>query len=396
MPHSPSEASNRTAWNAGIDFPAARKRTYLNAASVALMPEAASKAVVDWQHDLAENGTLHFDEVAEDRVFDVLRERFAALIGAAPHDVAIGSSATELLASLAWAVSPPAGRTVVTTDIVFPSTAYPWSRVARATGAEVRFVKAVGGVIDEDELIAAIDERTAVVSICQVEYSNGQRYDLARLASATERVGALLVVDASQSVGSVPIDVRTTPIDALITTSYKWLCGPFGVGLLYLNPKWHTRLDPGLVGWRTNAAIYDLRADRCVPHPDARRFEFSTMAYGAAIGLAVAIDDLHRLGIDRIHAHGVGLGTRLIEGLESLGAEVVSPVRAEARSPIVSARFPGLTPKDVVQHLGREGVVVSPRRDLVRFSPHLYNTEADIDRALAVLGKISSSGLQDT
>ncbi len=366
-------------------FPAAAKRTYLNSASVSLMVKTAEQAVTDWQRDLAENGTLNFDEAAEDRVFDDLRVGFAGLIGAQPTDVAIASTATELIASVAWALMPDSDRNIVTTDIVFPSTAYPWARVARVTGAQMRFVPSTGGVIDEDRLIDAIDERTAAVSVCSVEYSNGQRYDLVRLTEAAHRVGAFVLVDASQSLGAVPLSVADAPVDAVVTTSYKWLCGPFGVGLLYLAPEWQSRLDPGLVGWRTHAEIYDLRADRCVMHGDARRFEFATMAYGCAIGLERSIALLRQVGIDRILSYDLALGDRLIAGLHRLGATVVSPQAKGARSPIVSARFPNRTPKDVVRGLGQAGVVASVRRDVVRFSPHLYTTDADIDRALDCL-----------
>ena len=370
------------------DFPAAAKVTYLNAASVALMPRPADAATAAWHRDIAENGTLNFDEVAEERVFDDLRSGFAALIGARPTEIAVGSSATEMISSVAWALMPASGKRIVTTDVVFPTTAYPWARVARHSGAAVHFVHACDGVIDEDELVAAIDHRTAVVTICHVEYATGQRYALERLAEACKKVGAFLLVDASQSVGAVPLEIDAMPVDAIVTTSYKWLCGPFGVGLLYLSPEWQARLDPGIVGWRTHAEVYDLRADRCVPHDDTRRFESSTMAYGAAVGLGRSIGYLRDAGLDRIAAHVMALADRLIGGLSALGASIISPLDPAARSPIVSARFPGREPRDVVGHLGREGVVVSARRDGVRFSPHLYNTEADIDRALEVLRRL--------
>ena len=371
------------------DFPAATERAYLNAASVALMPRPATDAVTAWYTDLAQHGTLHFDEAAEDRVFDHLRASFAGLICARPQDVAVASSATELIQSLAWALMPGAGRNIVTTEVVFPTTAYPWARVARHSGASLRFVPAPGGVVDEDQLIAAIDDGTAVVSVCQVEYSNGQRYNLNRLADAARRSGAFLLVDASQALGHVPFDVAETPVDAVVTTSYKWLCGPFGVGLLYLAPEWQARLDPGIVGWRTHAEMWDLRADRCVTHQDARRFEFSTMAYGCAIGLTRSIDYLRAVGIPRVFAHTLALGDQLVDGLQQLGWELVSPQHPNARSAIVSARLPGRSPEEVVHHLGQAGVVVSARRDLVRFSPHLYNTDDDVERALEALRRIA-------
>ncbi len=157
------------------EFPAASKSTYLNSASVALMPRSAANYLEEWQRDIADNGTLNFDEIAEEAVFDGLRASFAGLLGSAATDIAVASSASEMIASIAWAVMPRAGTKIVTTDIIFSTTAYPWARVARHTGAEMHFVRAEDGVIDEEALISAIDQRTSVVSICHVEYSTGQR-----------------------------------------------------------------------------------------------------------------------------------------------------------------------------------------------------------------------------
>ena len=121
-------------------FPAISKSTYLNAASIALMYKGASEAAVAWQRDLAENGTLSFDEAAEQNVFSSLHEVFAKLIGAKFRDIAVGSSFSELVASLAWAMMPGRGENIVGVDVVFPSTIYPWLRVAHTTGCEVRLL----------------------------------------------------------------------------------------------------------------------------------------------------------------------------------------------------------------------------------------------------------------
>ncbi|MER9435870.1 aminotransferase class V-fold PLP-dependent enzyme [Mesorhizobium sp. M0618] len=374
------------------DFPATAKLTYLNAANVALMPRAASDYVEAWQRDIAENGSLNFDEVAEDLVFDKVRGAFAKLIGAGPHDIAVASSASEFVSSIAWAVMPPAGTRIVTTDIVFPSTSYPWARVARHTGAEMHYVAARDGVVDEEGLIAAIDERTSVVSISHVEYSTGQRFNLKRISDAAARVGAFFMVDASQSLGAVPLDVREVAIDALVTTSYKWLCGPFGVGLAYISPKRQQAMDPGITGWRSHSEIYDLQAERCVYHNDARRFEFSTMAYGCAGALAESIEYLHAIGIPNIMNRNLALADQLIRGISGLDIHVVSPLSREARSSIVSCKFPHIESKTVVQRLVEKQIFVSPRRDYFRISPHLYNTSRDIDRLveeLAAIGKVN-------
>jgi cysteine desulfurase / selenocysteine lyase len=269
------------------DFPASRKSVYLNTASVCLMYSGAERAVVEWMHDLAENGTIHFDEAAEERAFATLHASAARLFSCRPEEIAVGSSATELLASLAWAVAPTAGSNIVSTGLEFPSTIYPWARVARHTGAEVRLADMKGDYHRADDLIGLIDPGTAVVCVSDVIYSTGQRLDVAGLAEAAHRNGALLIIDATQSAGGIPIDVGALGVDALITASYKWLCGPFGVAVMYLAPHLHERLEPGLVGFRSHEQMWDLRADRLkLPH----RFEFRTMAYGCAPGLASSID----------------------------------------------------------------------------------------------------------
>ncbi|WP_054313338.1 aminotransferase class V-fold PLP-dependent enzyme [Mesorhizobium sp. 1M-11] len=372
------------------DFPATAKLTYLNAANVALMPRSASDTVEAWQRDIAENGSLNFDEVAEDLVFDEVRGAFARFIGATSTDVAVASSASEFVSSIAWAVMPKAGTRIVTTDIVFPSTSYPWARVARHTGAEMHYVASTDDVVDEDQLIAAIDDRTSVVSISHVEYSTGQRFDLKRISDAAARVGAFFLVDASQSLGAVPLDVSEVAIDALVTTSYKWLCGPFGVGLAYISPRRQQTLDPGITGWRFHSEIYNLQAQRCVYHNDARRFEFSTMAYGCAAALAKSIDYLQEIGVSNIMRRNLALADQLVKGISDLDIHLATPLAPEARSSIVSGKFRHIESKSVVRKLVEKQIFVSPRRDYFRVSPHLYNTPRDIDRLveeLAVIGK---------
>ncbi len=132
------------------DFPASYKCTYLNAANVALMYQGAEKAIIEWQKDLGENGSINFDETAEATVFRDLHSASARLFNARPEDIAAGSSATELISSLAWAVAPESETNVVSTDIVFPSTLYPWLRVARHTNCEVRLAKGQNGYANPD------------------------------------------------------------------------------------------------------------------------------------------------------------------------------------------------------------------------------------------------------
>lgn len=367
------------------EFPAAQKCTYLNAANVGLMCREASQAMADWQSDIAENGSNNFDEEAEEGVFDALHAAAARLFHGAPDDIAAGSSATELMSSLAWAILPGAGTNVVSVDSAFPTAVYPWRRVANHTGCAIRLVHARNGYADPDELASLIDDQTAVVCLSHVEFRSGQRYDLARFAEKAHAHGALLIVDATQSAGAIPIDAPAAGVDAVIAGAYKWLCGPFGAAVLYLAPHLQTRFEPGLVGFRSNADLWNIHADQLTYPDTARRYEFSTMAYGCAIGLTRAIEYLVDVGIDRIFAYNQQLADTLINGLEHLGAEVTSPRNPAERSAIVTVRFPGHDPANVVEQLKAARVMVVRRGDIVRFSPHLYNRREDITQALEVV-----------
>ena len=370
------------------DFPTANKFVSLNAANVALMYHGAHQAIIEWQDDVALNGSNNFDDNSEETVFRELHQVASRLINAVPEDIAAGSSATELLCSLAWAISPSKDQNVVSTEIVFPSTVYPWQRVASSTGCEIRLAKEKDNFIHINEIITLIDQHTAVVCISHVEYGNGQTFDLHLLAEAAHNHGALLVVDATQSAGAIPIDVQACPVDALISGAYKWLCGPFGAAFMYLAPHLQTKLEPGLVGFRSHKNMWDLDASRIDYPQTAQKFEFSTMAFGCAVGLTRAINFLNDVGVENIFQHNRQLADRLIEGLQTRGAVITSPLEDKSRSSIVRAHFENIGSNKIIQSFKRAGVFVSRRGDSIRFSPHLYNSISDIDKALAEIDNI--------
>lgn len=370
------------------DFPAAQKYAYLNAASIAIMYNGAASSVIDWQKDLAENGTMNFDEEAEEKTFEDLHKAASRLFNAKADDIAVASNATELMSSLAWAVAPRPGTNVVSTDVAHPSTIYPWVRVSSHMNYEVRWARGKNGYVRPADVGQLIDNRTSVVCISHVEYGGGQLYDLAHLADKAHAHGALLVVDATQSAGAVPIDVKSSGVDALVTSAYKWLCGPFGVAVLYLTPDLQNKLDPGLVGWRSHKDMWDFQSDRLEYPSTAKRFEFSTMAYGSAIGLARAIEYLLEVGVEKIFEHNKRLSNLLIQGLEERNAEILSPKNDEERSSIVTVRFPAKNSSEIANHLNAAKVMVSARKDFIRFSPHLYNEAADIQKALEEIDRI--------
>jgi len=368
---------------ADIDlYPPAARFAYLDAASVGLMHKGAAETINRWQRALADEGTVAFDEQAEAEILGGLASAAARLLNARPEDVAVGSSETVLMASLAWALAPGAGRTVVASDVSHPSTVYPWLRVARTTGAAMRWARGENRYVAPEAIEALIDDRTAVVCLSHVEYGTGQVHDLARLASVAHRHGARLVVDATQSAGQIPLDVAASGVDAVAASTYKWLCGPFGAGFLYVSPELQ-QAEPGIVGWRSHEDIWDFRADRLRYPSSAKRYEFGTMAYGTALGAAEAMRYLLELGIENIAAHNRSVADELGAGLEALGAEILSPRREQERSAVVAARFAGRDSRELAAALKRRGAIASLRGDFIRFSPHLYNDSGDVERVLS-------------
>tara|TARA_Y100000590_G_scaffold466693_1_gene642947 strand:+ start:2953 stop:4104 length:1152 start_codon:yes stop_codon:yes gene_type:complete len=360
------------------DFPKRDDLIYLNAANVALMYEGCRATISDWYNDVAFNGSINFNESAETEVFDSIHDLAAQLFNVNPTDIAVGSSATELLSSLAWAIAPKKGENIVSTDIVFPSTIYPWQRVANTTGATIKLARGKDNYLDPDDIVKLIDQQTAVVCISHVEYGNGQLFDLEKLSDAAHAVGAFFIIDATQSAGAIPIDGNIVSIDALVCSAYKWLCGPFGVAIMYLNPKLQYNLEPGLVGFRSHKDMWKLDP-RKIEYPDtAKKFEFSTMAFGCARGLEASIRYILDIGVKTIFTHNRLLTDQLIAGLIKQNAQIISPVNDKERSAIVTVNFQGCNSATLVQKLKHQQIFVSLRSNTIRFSPHFYNTKDDI------------------
>ncbi len=365
-------------------FPPAERHVYLDAASVGLSHKGGAEAISKWQNALAEEGTIAFDEQAEVECLDNLNAATASLFNATVDDIAIASSETVLMQSLAWAVMPESGSRIIATDITHPSTIYPWMRVSDHTGAQVHWIRADDSqTIDPDELEASIDDSTSVVCLSQCEYGTGQQYDLKRFADKAHRHGAILVVDATQSAGQVPVDA-CSGVDAVATSTYKWLCGPFGTGMMYVSPALQ-QLNPGILGWRSHKDMWDFQADRLELANNAKRYEFGTMAYGTAFGATESVRHLLETGIENVAAHNAQVSKHLIAGLQDLGAEVLGPKDDANRSATVAVRFPGKNSRDFAKTLKDANVIASLRRDFIRFSPHYYNNIDDIDQGLKAI-----------
>ena len=372
------------------DFPLLDEVTYLNAASMGLVPRPVQEQAAAFDRELALRGTTWFDEAQEVGVLDRARSAAAKLFNASPEAIAITTSATEAFCQVAWWLRPAQGANIVSIDLEFPSVTYPWFRVAAETGADVRLVQAKDdpASLSLDTVAALVDDQTAVICVSHVQFATGHRFALDELACLAHAHNATLVIDATQSAGMVPIDVQASGVDILVAGGYKWLGAAFGAAVCYVGPKLLAEIDPPFVGWRSTTEPYALDATHMSLAPSARRLEFSTMSYGSGVALGAGIEYILDLGIDRILAHDLALATRLIAGLDNLGATILTPRDDQARAGIVTARFPGRDGEEVAARLNEAGVIVSPRFGSTRFSTHVFNRAEDVDHALSVVARM--------
>lgn len=382
--------SGRPALSPRSDFPVLEEVVYLNTGSIGLEPLPVRHAAEELGGQIAGRGTVGFDDEIEKQFGDIPRAAVARLLSASPDDVAVVTNATEALCQVAWWLKPGAGENVVSADLEFPSVTYPWLRVARDTGAEVRLAPALAdpASFSLDTIAAAVDRNTTVICVSHVQYATGHRLDPAGLVELARTVGATLVFDATQSAGVVPLDAPALGVDVLVAAGYKWLCSAPGAGVCYLRPELWERLDPPFVGWKSTEDAVAFDATTIPLARSARRLEYSTPAYAAGAALNAAVDYLLELGIENVLAHDLALAGELREGLERRGAEVLTPAEDERRAGIVIARFPGRDGPEVASKLEDAGVIVSPRLGAVRFSLHHFNDSTDVERALAALERL--------
>jgi cysteine desulfurase / selenocysteine lyase len=372
------------------DFPAFDRLTYLNTASAGLVPASVVRPAHEFELELAQAGTTGMDEDTEIGILEDAGQGAAALLGAHPDTIAIGTSFTEALGQVAWWLRPGRGRNVVSSEADFPSVTYPWHRIAEDTGCEVRLVSVLDDPegFDVDRIAGQVDRSTAAICISHVQYLTGHLLNLGDLATLAHDNGALLIVDATQSAGQVPIDVSAAGVDVLISGSYKWLCSTFGAAICYLSPRVLETFRPPTVGWRSTEHPYSLDARWQPLAATARRMEYSTMSYAAAIALGGAIRYLSGLSLAEVAAHNARLADELADGLAGRGARLLTPRDPRRRAGTVTARFPGRDGEAIAGELTRRGVIVSPRVGSTRFSAHFYNSSDDVGHALAVLDEV--------
>ncbi|MGD8998127.1 MAG: aminotransferase class V-fold PLP-dependent enzyme [Anaerolineae bacterium] len=361
-------------------FPVTRRYAYLDHAAIAPLSNpvrAAMETYVD--HRASWQASDRYEHLADD-----LREALALLVNATPQDIAFVQNTSEGINIIANALPLRPGDNVVFCDMEFPANVYPWMNLGRR-GIEARCIPHDGGGLTVQALDAHADERSRVVAVSSVEFLTGFRSDLAALGAWCRERGSYFVVDGIQSLGVLPIDVQAYQIDFLSCGGPKWLMGPAGQGFIYVRRELLEDLQPPFAGCVSVAGWEEWRDYSLTFLPDASRFELGCGNSVGQVGLLAAVRLLLNVGIEPIERWTLHLTELLIQDLERRGYEIASNRAPERRSAIVSFRVLGEVHK-AYEQLTAADVVISKREDLIRVSPHCYNTENEILRVGETLG----------
>jgi selenocysteine lyase/cysteine desulfurase len=328
-------------------------------------------------------------EITADKFFtgaEEFRATAARLIDASPDDIAIVPSASYGMATAARNLPIKKGQSILVLEEQFPSNYYSWQRRAEETGARL---KVVNWPDDHDWTAAVLNSLTedvAIAALPNVQWTSGGRLDLVRLGKACRKIGAALALDLTQSLGALPFSVKDAQPDFAVAATYKWLLGPYSVGLFYVAPKWQNGI-PIEENWIQRANARDFSS--LILYTDdydegARRFDMGERSNFALLPAAVrAMKQLSEWKIDQISEAAGALNRQLANAAEKLG---FSAPPEDLRAPhYLCLRRPVGIHRELPENLARERVFVSVRGTSIRVTPHVYNTAADCDRLISCL-----------
>jgi len=353
-----------------VQFPALEHWTWLNTATFG-QTSRRTRAAVD-AHFARRDQTACGDFLSWFDDVDQIRDLVGQLINCRREDVAFAMNAASAISLFLGGIEWHAGDRIVTLRDEFPNQYY------YAASLQSRGVELV-----EMDRIDALPERTRVVILSSVNYSNGYRPDLLDISANARRAGALLYVDGTQSVGALRFDVQAVKPDMLAVDGYKWLLAPNGATFFYISPELRKSIRPSVMGWRSDKG-WRFVDDLLHGAPDlpeaAERYEAGMLNFPSIYGAAESIRMLLELGLDELEKRVLELAGMTAEILRQTGATVVNQ-----DTNIIAAHWPDRDASLLAKKLQEQRIVVAARHGNLRVSPHFYNNETDLERLKAAL-----------
>jgi len=377
----PDEAARRDL------FPICRERIFLAHAAVTALPRCVADAVCDYTRQSSQNHQ-EFGDVLRD--VKRARQTCAQIIGAHADEIALLGPTSLGLSLFANGLDWQPGDEVVCYHGDYPANVYPWIELRRR-GVTVRYLEpAAPGEITPELVERALTPRTKLVALASAHFFSGYRIDAEAIGTLLHARGVLFSLDAIQTLGAFPLDVEKAHVDFLSADAHKWMLGPLAIGIVYVRRAHFERLRPTLIGaWNVVAPNFQAQ-DEIVFVSTAQRYEPGVLNIAGTLGMKAALDLLLATGLDAVAARLLELKAHLVRQLDALGFTIHGPRDGANASSTTTFRHATASSTALFAALEKAQVVASLRhdregRDYLRFSPHFYNTEAELDRAVEVL-----------
>lgn len=373
------------------EFPILERTTYLVSHSLGAMPRTVPDRLAEYVDTWAELGVRAWANGWWEMPIEAASE-IAPLLGAAAGEVAMvpNVSIGQAVVMSALEYTAPRDR-IVMTELDFPSVRYVYDQLAPRLGAKVVVVPTHDGVsVDEERLLAEIDERTALVAISHVLFRSAYIMDVEAICQRAHDVGAVVSLDAFHSVGVMPVDVKRIGVDFLTGGVLKWLCGGPGGCFLYASPDASSRHRPALTGWQAHRRPFGFEAE--MDYADgAARWLSGTPVIPALYAATEGPRLIRRAGIDAIRAKSIRQTSRLIVLADERGYEVRAPRDAARRGGTVAFDVPHAY--EVAQFLLSRDIIVDYRPNAgIRIAPHFYTSDAELERAVVAIDEALATG----
>lgn len=363
-------------------------RVWLGAAHQGPMPKRAIAAAIE-----AIRWKQHPHELAAADRFSVvpaaLRSAIATLLDVPARQMTLGNSGSYGLHVIANGLGLGAGDEVIVAANDFPSDILPWMRLEQR-GVKLVQLEPKTKVLTADEVSAAITPQTKVVCITWVHSFSGQLTDLDAVGEVCRDAGVLCVVNGTQGIGAIPLAPAALPIEALITVGFKWLCGPYGTGFLWMTDEMADRVETQKLYWLGAMTSADLAKPHldlaAIEPPEVGRHDiFGTANFINSAAMTASIELITEVGVDAIYRHNLALAAAVVDGIDPEAYEVADRGEADRLSSLLFLRPLTETLDTVGARLAEHKVDIAMRRGMIRVAPHLYNTMHDVERLLTAL-----------
>ncbi len=360
------------------DFPVAKNYVSLNNAAGNVVPKQVFDEVMKYWNDTLYSADCFWEEWL--KKVENVRKDAAKFINAKPEEIAFTHSTSEGMNNIAHMIANEGS--IITNNLEFPSSTLPWIN----RKANVVFVEDKNGKILIEDIRKSLNQDAKTIVTSHVQYKNGFRQDLEALGKLTKEKELNFVVNTTQSLGAMCFDVKRFNVDFMACSGLKWTLSSYGIGLLFCRSGLLPKYNPPFVGWLGVNHVERFENKMLELASTAKKFEMGSMHYPNIFGLGAAVNYLQNIGIKSIEERIFYLTDYLVDKLQSFNLSISTPLEKQYRSGIIVFRTNKAD--EIVKKLAEKRILVSPRGEGIRVSPHFYNNEADIDALIKNLKPI--------